>query len=125
MSNYDDTSEARRRFYALANLEQAKLGLPPIAEPPPELPPAMQKFVHMKRAGETQAFIAMNAQRVSQGLPPLGANGLPIMPKAQEQPAAPAGVDPATEAFFNGTTDFEGRPNPEFANVHVRRYRTS
>jgi hypothetical protein len=122
MSGYDDTTEARRRFYMLANLEQAKKGLPPIAEPAPELPPAMQKFVSMQRGGATQGFIEMNAQRVAKGLPPLGASGQPVMSNAGAQPTAPAQSDPATEAFFKGQTDFEGKPDPAYASIKVKRY---
>lgn len=61
---------ARRRFYELAGL------------PCPEQAKPVDKYMEawkMRGAGnQTEQFIQMNAERVSQGLPPLGCNGLPL-----------------------------------------------
>lgn len=119
-SNYDDTTDARKRFYALVNRNQAARGLPPIREPKPELPAAMQKFVHMKRNGETEAFIQQNEERIARGEPPIGCNGLPIQPEKAAPAPAPE-RDEVTEAFF---ADAKPPGAEGYANVRVRRFNT-
>lgn len=64
----------------------------------------------------------MNAERLNRGLPPLGANGQPIMPQAAGAQPEPQQSDPATEAFFRGATDFERRPDPAYASIPVKRF---
>ncbi len=124
--SYDDTSEARRRFYALANQEQAKRGLPPIQEPEPELPPSMRKFLGLNRQGATEAFIQANAERINRGELPVGSNGLPIVPPVATaaQPEAPTQDDPGTDAFFRGAANFDGSTPAGHEGVKVRRFRS-
>lgn len=117
--SYDDTKDATARYWALVNVERAKLGQPPVAPPKPELPPSMQKFLHMPGGSNaTQAYIAANQARLDRGEIPIGVNGKPIIRTAAAEPVEES--DSNMEAFFRGEVDFEGRVPPGFENVKVK-----
>lgn len=94
--------DARVRFAAIINAERAKVGLLPLAPETVTKPidPYMERWKQQGAGDQTQAFIQMNAERVSRGLRPIGANGQEIGGDAPVIVSAPPPVVP-TDDFFS------------------------
>lgn len=94
--------EARARFAAILNVERAKVGLPPLAPETTVKPvdPYMERWKAQGSGDQTQAFIQMNADRVSRGLRAIGANGVEI---GSDAPVAMPALPPVvpSDDFFS------------------------
>lgn len=74
---------ARKRFYELAGVPDPGQAAKPVDR-------YMEEWKTRGAGDQTQQFIAMNEERVRQGLSPLGCNGLPIeAPKIVIPPPPP------------------------------------